>query len=189
MRNYKHVDMYISTLLNDIYPQPGDKGHATWTRDVIENWVSKLSGCKSVLDVGCGVAYAQYMFANLGIPYTGVCLGKDYLVAKLRNKNVYNYDFNFLPFENGSFDLVFSRHALEHSPMPLISLMEWHRVAKNWLCLVLPDPEYWGWAGQNHYSVMNDIQARYLIARAGWHVIWFEQKNNELRYMCEKDTG
>lgn len=189
MREYKHIDTYLSILLNDIYPQPADSNHALWTKEVIDNWVTKLHECKSVLDVGCGVGYAQAMFGSLSIPYTGVCLGKDYLVAKLRKRNVYNYDFNFLPFEDGSFDLVFSRHSLEHSPMPLLSLMEWRRVAKQWLCLILPDPAYWGWAGQNHYSVMNDVQARYLIARAGWKVIWFEQKQNELHYMCEKEIN
>ncbi|MBI4356148.1 MAG: glycosyltransferase [Candidatus Omnitrophica bacterium] len=45
-----------------------------------------------------------------------------------------------LPFADGSFDLVFSSHTLEHIPQPASALQEMHRVLApgGWLYLVLP---------------------------------------------------
>lgn len=168
--------------MEDIYPQPEDEGHTAWAQAVFNKWIAPTSLGKSVLDVGCGdTAFMRNMFESVGMEYTGVAL-------KTSNPNVVNMDFSFLNFPDESFDLVFSRHSLEHSPMPVISLMEWHRVSKAFLCLILPNPEKFGWAGLNHYSVMNKEQAQYLLHRAGWRVIWTDfTEESELRFMCEKD--
>jgi hypothetical protein len=81
-------------------------------------------------------------------------------------------DFSFLDYPDNSFDLIFSRHSLEHSPMPLLTLMEWARVGANWLGLVLPAPEWYTYKGLNHYSVMNFEQVQVMLDVAGWHVMW-----------------
>lgn len=187
MRNYKHIDRYLNELLGDVYPQLPDEEHTNLAQYVITNWVANLRPCESVLDVGCGSGFAQPMFEMLGIRYTGVCLGADYRRAKSSGRNVYKEDFHFLSHDDGAFDLVFARHALEHSVMPLLALMEWHRVAKNWLCVILPNPKEWGWGGRNHYSIMSANQARFLLNRAGWKTIWEDMScSKELRFMCEK---
>jgi SAM-dependent methyltransferase len=96
-----------------------------------------------------------------------------------------------LPFDTGQFDLVFARHVLEHSPMPLLTLMEWHRVAKQWLCVIVPDPRAFAPGGRNHYYVLSKELWRPIIARAGWAVIWEEDTREpfEHRFMCEKVSG
>jgi SAM-dependent methyltransferase len=93
----------------------------------------------------------------------------------------------FTDFDSESFDLVYSRHSLEHSPFPLLTLMEWHRIAKHWLLVILPNPEHYGWAGKNHYGVMNWEQAEYFLDRSGWKVIWDDKSEpSEIRLMCAK---
>ena len=83
--------------------------------------------------------------------------------------------------------IIFSRHYLEHSPFPLLTLMEWHRVSKKYLCLVLPNPEYFTYVGRNHYAVMGDkTQIRWLLRRAGWKIIKRKYTEFEYRYLCEK---
>jgi len=187
MRNYRYVDQYLTELLKDIYPQPPDPGHTRWAAEVINNWVTKLAPCKSVLDVGCGEAFCQPIFENLRIEYTGVNLGIDFVNAKMQGRNVYQQDFSFLEFPDNSFDLIFARHALEHSPMPVVTLMEWYRVSKQWLCLVMPTPRGWGWVGRNHYSVLSLSQNRFLLERAGWKTIWEDHSEpREYRFMVEK---
>ena len=187
MRNYIHVDSYLNELLKDIYEQPPDSGHTEWTREVINNWITKLTSCKSVLDVGCGEAFAQPMFENLHIEYTGVCLGIDFVNAKMHGRNALQQDFNFLEFPDNSFDLIFARHALEHSFSPILSLFEWNRVGKQWLCLIMPTPKGWGWVGRNHYSVLSLSQCRFLTQRAGWHIIWEDHSDEkEYRFLAEK---
>lgn len=56
--------------------------------------------------------------------------------------------------------------------MPLLTLMEWHRVAKNWLGLVLPVPEWYTYKGLNHYAVMNIEQIQTLVDVADWNILW-----------------
>jgi SAM-dependent methyltransferase len=198
MRDYKHLDRYLTTLASDIYPQPEDSGHTALAHKVIDFWMSKMTSCTSVLDVGCGTGFCEDMFKVWNIPYEGVCLGQDYIVARDLGRTVKKMDFHFLDYPDNSFDLVFARHSLEHSPMPLLALMEFERVSKYWLGLVLPAPEWYGVKGINHYSVMHHEQIENLLARAGWKVLWndidFRSKEDkgeiphEYWYMCEK-TG
>lgn len=43
-----------------------------------------------------------------------------------------------LPFEDGSYDFVFSSHVLEHIPDPIRALLEWQRVARRYVVCVIP---------------------------------------------------
>ena len=202
MRNYENIDSYINKLYSDIYEQPEDVGHLRLAQKVIDHWCSRMTTCHSVLDVGCGQGMCQSMFEKWGIKYEGVALGEDVIKAQELKRNVKRMDFSFLEYDEGSFDWIFSRHSLEHSPMPLLTLMEWHRVAKNWLGIVLPAPEWYTYVGQNHYAVMNFDQIRHLLSVAGWKVMWedvhfeiFDKENpdsripNEYWIMCEKKRG
>jgi len=184
--NWDNFENYYFEIMKDIYPQPPDVIHTQYAIDVIVDWFTKYP-VSNVLDVGCGEAFIQATFEDLGTYYVGVCLGEDYINAVNSGKNVYPYDFNFMPFPDNSFELVFSRHSLEHSPFPIITLMEWRRVSSKFLCLIIPKPKFWGWAGRNHYSVMPLLQARFLLARAGWQIIIEDHSNEwEYRFLCGK---
>jgi len=183
MRDYKHIDFYLSQLAQDIYPQPEDPGHTQLAQKVIDTWMSRMTSCTSVLDVGCGQGMCQEMFNKWGLQYEGVALGLDVIAAQGLGRDVKKMDFHFLEYEDNSFDLVFSRHALEHSPMPLLALMEWARVSKYWLGLVLPAPEWYGVKGINHYSVLHHQQIENLLERAGWRIMW-----NNVDYLVKDIT-
>lgn len=189
-RNWNIIDSYYHELINqDIYPQPKDDQHVEWASQVIDRWMPQLisEGCLCVLDVGCGVAFTQDMFESRGVSYIGITLGSDYNEDVLVNKNVYQEDFNFIPeLLSGVADVVFSRHSLEHSPFPLLTLMEWHRVSKEWLILVMPNPRDWTYLGRNHYSVMPPQLIRWMLRRAGWKILDYEYTRKELRYLCQK---
>lgn len=185
MRTYKNIDRYYSELIQDIYPQPPDDQHNAWASEVVKK-VCIFTRCKTVLDVGCGEAFVEPMFNLLGVEYLGVCLGDDYTNAIKLGRHVEELDFNFLPYKAGSFDLVFSRHSLEHSPFPILTLMDWHRVSKRWLCLVMPNPQHFGYIGRNHYAVAYPQQIRWWLRRAGWRMVWKQNTDMELRYICKK---
>lgn len=174
MRDFKHIDGYLNKLYSQIYAQPEDSGHTNLAQRVIDHWMSRMTTCHSVLDCGAGQGFCQAMFERWGLIYEGVALGEDVIIAQERERSVKRMDFSFLEYPDNSFDLIFARHALEHSPMPLITLMEWARVAKNWLGIILPAPEWYTYRGQNHYSVMNMEQIKNILDVAGWNVMWEE---------------
>ena len=117
MRDYKRFDEYYSELMNlDLYTQPMDDGHLKKMVDVISRWIAPIGG-GIVLDVGSGYSEAERIFKDVGISYCGMSLAE--------NNKVPSEDFNFIDGEN-LVDIVFSRHSLEHSPFPLITLWE-HR--------------------------------------------------------------
>lgn len=187
MKDWSKINSYYNELLGDVYAQPPDAGHMAMAQDVVSRWISLMPTCKSVLDVGCGEGFMRPMFDAYGVEYTGVALGVDVTNAKASGHNVLWMDFNFLEFPDKSFDLICSRHSLEHSPFPLLTLMEWHRVARAWLLLILPTPKYFQWGGRNHYGMMSASQARFLMDRAGWKVLWEDMSDErEFRFMCEK---
>lgn len=182
MRDYTHMDGYVSNLLQDVYIQPEDTEHTRMAVAFIK-WM-KLKDCYSVLDAGCGTAFCQEMFE--GLSYTGVCLGKDFQIAKSLGRNVVEEDFNFLEFYRDSFDLVFSRHSLEHSPFPILTLMEWHRVSTRWLGLVMPNPDWYTFVGRNHYSVARPRQIAWWLRRSGWKIRQARLLKSEYWFVCEK---
>ena len=171
MRDYSRFDKCLDRLLQDVYAQPPDRGHTEWATDVVQELCTIPRNISSVLDVGCGQGFLSEAFEAIGLKWTGVTIGEDYRICESKGLNVRDADMSFLPFEDNTFDLVFARHVLEHSPFPVITLMEWRRVCKGWLVLVAPSPDYWGWSGKNHYSVMSQDQLNWLLQRAGWKAI------------------
>lgn len=186
MRDYKRIDSYLNILAKDIYPQPPDDEHTSLAKEIIDICMPYI-GCESVLDIGAGQGMGEAMFkAHFVNNYEGIALGSDVEEAQKLGRNVKEMDFHFLEYPDDSFQLVFARHVLEHSPMPLLALMEWHRVSSLYLLLVLPAPEHYGYIGRNHYSVMGKQQAKWLLRRAGWHVVAKGYTDTEYRFLCEK---
>jgi SAM-dependent methyltransferase len=168
MRDYARFDQYLDRLSQDIYAQPPDPGHTAWAMDAVRSLCTIPQGITNVLDAGCGQGFLAEAFTDMGLAYTGITLGEDFKVCQSKGLNVYEADMTFLPFEDKSFDLVFARHVLEHSPFPILTLMEWKRVSRGWLVLVAPAPGYWGQRGRNHYSVVPLATLEWWLARAGW---------------------
>lgn len=187
-RNYGYIEQYLDKLYSDVYAQPPDDTHTALARQAIERFV-KPRKIESALDIGCGQGFTLPMLAEYADQVVGVTLGDDYAVCRAKGLNVQFADMSFLPFEAGSFDLIFARHVLEHSPMPLLTLMEWRRVARQYLLLIVPSLDSFEWYGRNHYYVLLPPQWRGLIERAGWRIIEYEESSFEHRFFCEVSDG
>ncbi len=92
---------------------------------------------KSILEIGCGNGADAVTFAEAGADYTGVDLTEEAVEATSEHLRLLNLpgrartaDASRLPFENGSFDLVYSHGVLHHMPDPTEGFAEVHRVLK-----------------------------------------------------------
>jgi len=173
IRNYRSFDRHLDDLMDDIYPAPSDKCHTSWAYEVIKEFMPHMPCEKrEVLDVGCGDGFARKIFELYDWNWTGATLGKAELINMSDSDldKIYETDMTMLPFADNSFDCVFARHVMEHSPFPLISLMEWRRVARKYLMLVVPNGAFWGMGARNHYYLLSTTQIKVLFKRAGWLV-------------------
>lgn len=181
-RNWDQIEKFYNELLPDIYEQPDNEGHTKLAKDVIDKWMPEIKDIRDVLDVGCGTGFCYEFFSLYHIEYVGIASG-----IRSEKPRIFDVDYNFSGYSDEDFDLIFSRHSLEHSPFPILTLMEWHRIAKKYLILVLPNPDYYTYIGRNHYSVMNKQQTKWLLRRAGWKVMETDySEHTELRFLCEK---
>lgn len=172
MRDYSNFEKYLNQLGGDIYPQPPDPQHTAWAKYAIDT-ISPRAG--SVLDVGCGVGFCGNLFKDIGVvDWTGVTLSQEDIKNSVCEP-IHKMDASFLAFEDQSFDMIFARHILEHSPMPLLTLMEWHRVSRQYLLLILPDPDFWGDHGTNHYYVLPRNNWLSLIEHSRWSVLQYAE--------------
>jgi len=168
--------MHYLKLLGSIYPQPPDPGHTDWAQSTFEGFEHYIDGGiagQKVLDIGCGQGFMQDYFVSKGAEYLGITKGSDVDVALTNGRNVEDQDMNFLEIPDDSVDFIFARHTLEHSPMPILTLMEWGRVIKSmgYMILVAPAPAFWGIAGRNHFSVVEIDKLTYYLDVAGWNIV------------------
>lgn len=95
----------------------------------------KCGTVKKVLDLGCGKGDSVDYFRKMDpeIEWTGLDIQSSPEVESRRRKDAQfiTYDGNNVPFENGSFDLVYCNQVLEHAENPEKLISESARVLKN----------------------------------------------------------
>jgi len=127
------------------------------TRAVAElwPWIARL-GIRNALEVGCGEPPGLIiaMLRSHGID----AIGLDGLsICDVPG------DMLDLPFGDKTFDLVCSRHSLEHVLIPYLALMEMIRVSRRWLLVVVPMDSQKSLTWPDHLNV---------YGRGGWELIF-----------------
>jgi ubiquinone/menaquinone biosynthesis C-methylase UbiE len=141
-----------------------------------EGCLSLLKGMKNVLDVGCGLGldYELYLERKIDIDYTGIdaCKGFIEYNKKLHPEAKFVWGKSYdLPFENKSFDLVTSRHVLEHLKEAEPTIRELCRVGKNAAIIWFnpPNEERIKLTKKGFYkNTYSDEKLRKLIKRLGF---------------------
>jgi ubiquinone/menaquinone biosynthesis C-methylase UbiE len=125
---------------------------------------------KKILEVGFGVGDALDKFREEGARPIGICINNHEIdLAKAKGHEVYKMDQNFMSFGDNLFDVVWSKHCLEHSLLPYYTLNEYKRVTKpgGFLYIEVPAPEtlYHHENNSEHFSmftigVWNSLMSR-----------------------------
>jgi ubiquinone/menaquinone biosynthesis C-methylase UbiE len=169
----KRLKQHLETLNKTVYSEPKFPWHESIIDSAFEQFVNHVS-FKKVLDVGFGTGYSLEKFRKLGIDPIGITLDNNELQCALLLKyNVFLMDMADLDFDDGSFELVWCRHTLEHSVMPLIALMEFNRVLEStgYLYVEVPTDNVMHVENPNHYSLFNDSAWQALFRKAGFNLV------------------
>ena len=175
-----------------IYDEGNSDMHEKLTTQVVEKYIDPLNIAKDakILDLGCGPGYfLDEMKKREYTDVTGVTLSPgDISICKSKGHTVKEYDLSFIPQKDGyhdeSVDFIFLRHALEHSPYPIFSLMEYNRILKQggsiYIEVPAPDCDRKHEWNLNHYSILGEQQLAALLIRCGFDIKLFENLQFEL---------
>jgi SAM-dependent methyltransferase len=182
-----------------IYDEGDSQFHKDLTTQVVKQYIDPLNLPKDakILDLGCGPGYfldemkereyTDVVGVTLSPGDIALCEGKGHIIKK--------YDLTFLPQKDGyydeSVDFIFLRHALEHSPYPMFSLMEYNRILKQHskIYIEVPQPncdrkhEF----NLNHYSILGEAQLAALLQRAGFDIDTFNNLEFDLQVGVNED--
>ncbi len=173
-----------------IYDEGDSQFHQQLTHYVVEKYIDPLNISKdaTILDLGCGPGYfLDAMKTRNYTNVTGITLSDgDVKLCREKGHTVKEYDLSFLPQKDGfideSVDFIFLRHALEHSPYPIFTLMEYNRILKHnglmYIEVPAPDCERKHEYNLNHYSIFGFTQLSALLQRTGFTLV----KNDTIEF-------
>ena len=125
-----------------VIPEYLQREQANWLRDWQVYLVKRhLSDAKNALEVGCGCGYVMSKLSHL-LNVSGIDSSEDAVIcSQKRGLKTMVADAENLPFEDVSFDVVYSNYMLMWSRNPKKVLGEMFRVAKRYVVL-FAEP-YW----------------------------------------------
>ena len=165
-----------------IYDEGTSPMHEQLTKQIADKYVGPLNLAKDskILDLGCGPGYfLDWLKSNEFTNYIGVSLSPgDIQLCEEKGHTIKKYDLSFIPQRDGyydeSVDFIFLRHALEHSPYPIFTLMEYNRILKQgskiYIEVPAPDCERKHEYNLNHYSILGENQLVALLTRCGFDI-------------------
>lgn len=127
----------------------------------------KLESIK-VLDIGVRDGWSIDFLQSLGVKYPiGVELVPDFVnYAKSMGRNVVQSAGEHLPFDGNEFDVVLSRHTLEHAFNPILFIQEMVRCLKPEGVAYIVFPREWRPVGKHTTSIPSPWAFRRLLRHA-----------------------
>jgi SAM-dependent methyltransferase len=169
--NLAKLGAFLAQRKNDIYKEPNE--NRNFITGGIDSIKDRIKEGDKILDVGCGHGLALELFKELGAIPTGITLSEeDKLIAEARGFDVQIMDMSFMDFPDEHFDILWSRHSIEHSIFPYYTLSEFYSVLKS------GGTAYFEMPGDrtdaqheincNHYSVFHGQMWFELLKRVGF---------------------
>ena len=184
---------YYDHALATIKDEGSDPVVSEVTKKVIDSFIVPLELDKDskILDIGSGVGYFSDHMKQLG--YTDITsttlTNGDAKALEQKGHQYIKTDINFIKQPDASYDFIFCRHALEHSPFPYFALLEYNRLLKESGTLYVEMPQPIGTRGvetwPQHYSVMGEVALQSIVDRSGFDIVWYRNAQIPL---VNKDT-
>ena len=184
---------YYDHALATIKDEGSDPVVSEVTKKVIDSFIVPLELDKDskILDIGSGVGYFSDHMKQLG--YTDITsttlTNGDAKALEQKGHQYIKTDINFIKQPDATYDFIFCRHALEHSPFPYFALLEYNRLLKESGTLYVEMPQPIGTRGvetwPQHYSVMGEVALQSIVDRSGFDIVWYRNAQIPL---VNKDT-
>lgn len=178
--NIKKFREYEKRAYSTVYSEGEKTYHDNIIVELAEQFLPEMKIPKKglILDIGCGSGTFLSAAKKKGWKNTiGVTLSKDDIAFCEKKKfKTLESSMSDLDIEDNTADLIWCRHALEHSPYPLFTLYEFHRVLKEsahlWIEVPCPDNEraFMHEFNPNHYSIMGQRMWEGLFEKAGFNI-------------------
>lgn len=196
------IKFYNEWLIQShVYDEGDSEFHKQITSQVVSQYIDPLNLPKNskILDLGCGPGYfLDEMKTREYTNVVGVTLSPgDIEICEKKGHTIKAYDLSFLPQTDGyhdeSVDFIFLRHALEHSPYPIISLIEYNRLLKQggkiYIEVPAPDCDRQHEYNPNHYSILGANQLGALLIRTGFTIDIFNNFEFDLNIPNPENTS
>ncbi len=174
MTDYSRLSKHLDAIRGKIQKDLGFQYHEGLIDFAFKQFIEKHT-FRDVLDVGIGTGYSLKKFKELGVKITGITQDESEVkTAREQGYDVHLMDMALLAFEDATFDLVWCRHALEHSVMPVIALMEFGRVLRKdgYLYVEVPSDQALSIENESHYSLFSDEAWQELFRKTGFQLVF-----------------
>jgi len=163
------ITEFLEDIKKDVYLEPS--ANDTFIIDGINSIKPLMKEGDTVLDIGCGLGFATRQFVKDGYKCTGITMNIDEQISADRyGLDVRIMDMHFMQFDNESFNVIWARHCLEHSPLPLYVIRQCYELLKPggifYVEVPAPDTCARHETNPNHYSVMGGTMWISLMERA-----------------------
>lgn len=168
-RDWTLADRLWDQCLAEQQPEPQTPHHSKAATDCLDMWLPKIEAAidavvpngRVVIDIGCGTGWLREYFGKRDWLYYGV---------SLQDRADSQEDFHFRT-QPTQCPLVFCRHVVEHSPMPILALTKLYEFTApgGWCIMITPDPRWYARWPQ-HFSVMPRASWVGLIERTGFAI-------------------
>jgi SAM-dependent methyltransferase len=184
----KKLEAFLEKIESETYAEAASDLHTKVTENMLNPLLDnlKLPPSAQILDVGCGQGVALTIFQQRGYQPIGITLNDEDVEKSIEaGFDVRKMDQSFLDFPDGSFDLLWARHVLEHSIFPYFTLWEYGRVVKSggivYVEVPAPDTAARHQTNPNHYSVLPKSTWESLLLRSGFSILHFQEIKLQLQ--------
>lgn len=182
--NFQRLEKFLINTEDNVFPETDQNTKWNYINneniDIVIDMFKTITNISliglKILDIGFGSGSELELFKKEGANIIGININdKDFNIVKENGFEIYKMFQEFMEFNDNIFDVVWSRHCLEHSIMPYYTLHEYKRVTKNggylYIEVPAPDTKLNHQNSINHYSVLTKSMWISLMKRTGFKII------------------
>jgi len=187
------LEKFIKQYQSTVYAEPEEGNlHTQLIPQMADKYLPNLSVDAMILDIGCGQGTFLDIAKSKGYPNAmGVTLSpEDAEACNSKGHCVFESDMTDLDVPAEMITFIWCRHAIEHSPFPYFTFLEFNRVLKDggqmYMEVPAPDCQRQHEYNPNHYSILTPNMWGALLKKAGFRVDSCDEMTLELNFDGDK---